>query len=302
MVIFSRLGKKGNLGNQLFQIASTIGIAERHKKSFGFPQWKYATYFAKALPSYDENLPYQPVTEKEYKTNSITAEYIDYDLSDWFQSENYFNREKLVVKHYLKFNEEFYKNLKIKNQLLFSKRSVLISVRRGDFVNHPHYYQLSYRYYILALLHNFPDYQKRNLIFTSDDINYCKTHFSHFKNAYFVQEEAIKQLVLGTMCDDFIISNSTFSWWQAWLGEKDKSKIIRPVKNYRGKFSKKNNDKDFFPKRWECFNHTYRLLPITYLPIVINAESERIKNYIHYNFSHYKYKLGQLLRKKINKI
>ena len=45
MVVFSLLEKKGNLGNQLFQIASTIGIAKKNKTPFAFPNWKYADYF-----------------------------------------------------------------------------------------------------------------------------------------------------------------------------------------------------------------------------------------------------------------
>jgi hypothetical protein len=39
MITYSNLGKKGDLGNQLFQIASIIGIAENNHQEYCFPIW-----------------------------------------------------------------------------------------------------------------------------------------------------------------------------------------------------------------------------------------------------------------------
>jgi len=50
MITFSKLEKKGHLGNQLFQIASTIGIAKSNGQEFGFPKWSYNFYFQNELP------------------------------------------------------------------------------------------------------------------------------------------------------------------------------------------------------------------------------------------------------------
>ena len=36
---FSQLGRYGRFGNQLFQIASTIGIAKKLRYNFAFPKW-----------------------------------------------------------------------------------------------------------------------------------------------------------------------------------------------------------------------------------------------------------------------
>src|SRR3984957_1804634 len=44
------LGQLGRLGNQLFQIAATIGIARRNDCPFIFPPWPYAKYFEFPIP------------------------------------------------------------------------------------------------------------------------------------------------------------------------------------------------------------------------------------------------------------
>ena len=49
MITFSKLGKHGNLGNQLFQIAALIGFSEKYKCDLVIPEWKYAQYFEHPL-------------------------------------------------------------------------------------------------------------------------------------------------------------------------------------------------------------------------------------------------------------
>jgi hypothetical protein len=252
MITYSKLGTRGNLGNQLFQIASVIGMAEKYKHGYFFPNWNYSKCFKNQLPVSYTDETFKIVKEKKYTHYEWDLGTENYDIDGWLQSEKYFNIKK--TKEIFQF-ENFSLDLYEKYRFLFTKKTILISVRRGDFVNHPFYFQLSYLYYLKALLKNFPDWEERNLIFTSDDIGYCKYHFSFLKNSFFLEQlTAIEQLALGSKFDDFIISNSTFSWWIAWLGEKEGSKIIRPVKNFRGEFAKQNDDSDYFPERWISFD------------------------------------------------
>ncbi|WP_157823410.1 alpha-1,2-fucosyltransferase [Olleya sp. 1-3] len=271
MIIYSNLGKKGNLGNQLFQIASTLSIAKQSNQDYGFPEWQYYNSFINKLPSVPIKKEFNIIREVGFDYNELILPNGDYNLNGWFQSEKYFDRDN--VKKQFEFKPELIESVKVKYKNELSKKHILISVRRGDFVNNPYYFQLDYKYYFLAITTQFSDWEERNLIFTSDDINYCKKHFSFLANAMFVEKTtAIEQLVLGSLCNDFVISNSTFSWWLAWLGEKEDSKIIRPIQNFRGKFRIENDDKDYFPDRWVSFNpKRFKINPKFYV-LVIKAE------------------------------
>lgn len=290
MVVYSRLGSKGNFGNQLFQIASTIGIAIRNGQDFGFPEWKYAPSFSRKLPIYDLTLHYESVKEKKFHYSDLILENTNCDLNGWFQSEKYFHRE--TVKNYLRFKIEIVNEVKEKYKDVFVKKNILISVRRGDFVHHPYYYQLDYKYYFLAITTNFLDWRERNLIFTSDDIAYCKKHFRFLPNAVFIENATmIEQFVLGTMCDDYVISNSTFSWWQAWLGEKEHTKIIRPVQNFRGNFRLQNDDSDFFPNRWISFDADLYKIGIKNGSLIFRGEYYKFLDFLVYKIRIFKKKL-----------
>lgn len=252
MITYSKLGRKGNLGNQLFQIASTVGMAEKYGHDYFFSEWEYANFFKNDLPIFEMDDSFQVIKEKKIAYYEWDIGKQNYDLNGWLQSEKYFNEESIrKIFEWGSFSDQLLLNY----NFIFTKKTILVSIRRGDFVNHPYYYQVSHLFYFKGIVHNFPDWEERNIIFTSDDFSYCKYHFSFLKNSIFLDHlTPIEQLVLGSKCDDFVISNSTFSWWIAWLGEKNDSKIIRPIKNFRGKFADENNDSDYFPERWISFN------------------------------------------------
>lgn len=295
MITFSRIGKKGNLGNQMFQIASTIGIALKNNQEFSFPDWEYSKYFIGKFPEIQKNEIFKNVKEKSYKYKEFKLEMGNYDIDGWLQSEKYF--DKLFAKEIFLFEEQFVDSLLNNHKFLFNKKTILISIRRGDFINHPYYFQLSFKFYFLALIKNFPDWEERNLIFSSDDISYCKYHFSFLKNAFFLEKlTAIEQLALGSQCDDFVISNSTFSWWLAWLGEKENTKIIRPIKNFRDEFAIKNDDSDYFPSRWISFDDDSDSLGWKYYKLNVKAFYYNLLVNTRFRYSYYSKKVKNQLK------
>ena len=260
MLTYSRLGYRGNLGNQLFQIASLISLSKKHNHHYCIPKWRYSDCFDYAFNIGYSDESFSEIKEKKFEFHEWEITKGNFDLDGWFQTEKYFDKE--LGQNVFKFKDDLKNEVLIKNKHLFDKDCIVISVRRGDFVFHPNYYQIGFDYYLKALINCFPDYKDKNLLFTSDDINYCKSLFQFLPNAYFLDNHSpIEQLIIASECKDFIISNSTFSWWLVWFGEKETSKIIRPLKNFRGDYAKKNNDLDFFPERWEIFNDKDFIFP-----------------------------------------
>lgn len=290
MITFSKLGKKGNLGNHLFHIASTAGLAKKHRQEYGFPEWEYEKYFTFNFPKKPENLDFQYIKEKYYHFYEWDLKNGNFDIEGWIQSEKYFDIP--LTKELFQFKPELTDRLKNDYHYLFDKKNILITVRRGDLIAHPFYFQISYKFYFLALIKYFSDWKERNLIFTSDDISYCKYHFGHLPNSFFLENiTPIEQLALGSQCDDFIISNSTFSWWVAWLGEKPKTKIIRPFKKFRGKKGMIDNEKDFFPERWIVFDHRTQRVPIRYWKLILKSETFLFKKFIYNKMRGIKYRI-----------
>jgi hypothetical protein len=270
------------LGNQLFQIASTIGLSVKNEQDFVFLNWKYQAYFKNKLPLLDTVFPdFINIEEKGYHYQEWDLQNKNYDLSGWLQTEKYF--DTVLTKHYFEFSDSVIDRVKSLYSSIFDKRTILLSIRRGDFVNHPDYFQLPINYYLNSLSQFFPDWESCNLIVLSDDIKYCKFHFSFLENAFFGSglNEA-EQLCLGSMCDDFIISNSTFSWWTAWLGEKKDSKVIRPLKNFDGLKSQELDDKDYYPERWIKYDHLKDKVKLQDIVFDIKTDKNRkeIEGYI----------------------
>lgn len=299
MITFLNLGKKGNLGNQLFQIASTIGIAESNNHRFCFPDWQYSKYFEYDFPIMIER-EWTVIQEERFNFYNWEIGEGNYSLNGWLQSEKYF--QNISVRDIFKFKDDFLTDVEKKAGNLVFDNPIVISVRRGDFVCSPYYYQLTYKYYLAALCNFFPDFEKRKLLFISDDINYCKKQFSSLKNAVFLENYSpMEQLVLCSKFDDFVISNSTFSWWVAWLGEKESSKIIRPIKNFDGSFVEKYNEIDYFPSRWIKFDYLNFKLPLKYYKIIIYGEFNNLRDKLSYNKAQFIISLKKKIKRLISK-
>jgi hypothetical protein len=281
MMTFSRLGhpRRGRLGNQLFQIASTIGLATKHGHDAVFPAWEYAEYFEAPWPTAGR-LEVKTVLERHFHydpTGFTGAEH--YDVDGWRQSLKYWEHCEDRVRAQFKFKANFLAHIKRKFGKALARPTIAISVRRGDFVGNPNYAQLPPAYYYLALLDMFPNWRESNVILFSDDMGYCRVHFEGLPNVFFADGlNGIEQLALMSMCNDFIVSNSTFSWWGAYLGEKFGTRVIRPRHVFDGP-QKALSEHDYWPDRWEMLDHgaaRLNLSDVTFtIPIYIDHPHRR---------------------------
>lgn len=224
MLTFSQLGKWGRLGNQMFQIASTIGIATKNYSYYGFPKWEYQEYFKNPLPVFTEELPR---LEIPWGYHDIIEDNVD--LHGYLQSEKYFEHCKGLVRHYFKF----------KDTLQMPENSVSLHVRRGDYDDNCHPL-LGMEYYEKAL-----KLVSGTVYIFSDDIEEAEKMLgSSF--IYVKGNDPIKELQMMSLCKQHIIANSSFSWWGAWLGG---GKTIAPKRWFGENYL---NPKDIYTKNMIC--------------------------------------------------
>jgi len=173
-------------------------------------------------------------------------------ITGYFQSEKYFIHYKKIILKLLRFPKT--NNILLQNYLglIKNKNSVAIHIRRGDYWNNPKvkYFHgiLGENYYKKSI--SYVNQRVKNPLFFifSDNINLVKSTF-FFKNKKYIfmdTKSSFSDLYLMSNCKHFIIANSTFSWWGAWLS-KNKHKIVcAPKKWVRAKIP----THDIIPESW----------------------------------------------------
>lgn len=234
---FSRLGDFGRFGNQLFQIASTIGLALKNGHDFEFPLWDYQHLFLHSLPLANyENKKYDILLEKTTKYSDYSdkiKENKNYDLIGYFQSYKYFDEYRKDIEYYFTLKSEWIFNI---------ENSVSIHVRRTDYLSLQHVHPVLDIDYYFKAIEVFP--KDFNFYVFSDDIDWCKENFpSHFN---FINNSIIKDFSYMKNCKHNIIANSSFSWWAAYLNS-NKDKIIVAPKVY---VLNEDNVDDRIPEGW----------------------------------------------------
>jgi hypothetical protein len=90
------------------------------------------------------------------------------------------------------------------------------------------------------------DYNK--LYVFSDEIEWCKTNLNFDRMVFMEGRNGIEDMRLMGFCKHNIISNSSFSWWAAWLNQ-DPSKIVVAPKLWFGPQANLNTS-DIIPDEW----------------------------------------------------
>ena len=243
----------GRLGNQLFSVASTIGIAIDNKCSYGFPVWSNNYLFKNKLPGlapgqgeiYKEgSFDYTPVIIPP----GINFLYLD----GYFQSDKYFKNAEQTVRTALTFKDKFVQP--VKDSLNNITDTCSIHVRRGDYLKYPDIHvQQPESYWYDAQLKAEAHTNINTYIVISDDINWCKENKQLFtktnKRVLFMQgRNDIDDFIMMSLCNHNIITNSTFSWWAAWLNS-NKDKVVIMPKQWFGK-NGPTEGKDLYVEGW----------------------------------------------------
>ena len=90
----------------------------------------------------------------------------------------------------------------------------------------------------------------RNVIVFSDDPVWCKEQSIFSSDRFMVAEgnDNRYDLCLMSLCKDFIIANSSFSWWGAWLANR--GGVVAPARWFGEGYTAKNDTRDIVPSNW----------------------------------------------------
>jgi len=234
-VTFSRLGHYGRLGNQLFQIAATLGIAVRNRCDAVFPPWSIAEQFACGLPQASVIAPARVRVEETFAYQDIKITEPT-DLVGHFQSERYFKHCEAAIRRLFCPAPPLFDHAERQFRRAVGgmpqENTCSIHVRRGDYVGDRCFADLAAGDYYERAFATFPP--RTVFLMFSDDIAWCRHRFRGGNLVFMETQPSIIDLIMMSMCANHIIANSTFSWWGAWLNPRPDKTVIAPKSWFGG--------------------------------------------------------------------
>lgn len=253
----------GRIGNVLFQLAAAATLAQKHQSQLiAIPStYKVAEPDNCSLYAYLHQFRYTILRNIDIRSSFAGVHYtytepffhytpIEYspqmNINGYFQSEKHIDPP--LVRRLFKIDGCTHSRLRqAYGEILNLPEITSINVRRGDYVRLQDQFTicpLSYYNKAIDLIGRDKPY-----LITSDDLDWCRANFTNGRFHFAAYTNPTYDLYLQSMCKHNIISNSTFSWWGAWLNENPKKIIIAP-RQWFGPANAHLNTKDLIPDTW----------------------------------------------------
>ena len=275
-ITFSNLGESGGMCSQLQSYASLLAVAKANNKEVVFSKSMFdkgcgikifdlLKIYPNIKPdSFFKDFKLKPINfhTTSYDETLFNLDESNYDLSGRFDLYTYWYNDIKEKIDTWEFQTDIIHNARLRlekiKEKLGNKPTVSIHIRRGDYTL-PQNQILNIvdeDYYVKALTQNFLPINDYNFLVFSNDIEYAKTQLEG-DNVYFVEPKGIdsysytssekEDLALLSLCDHHIITNSTYSWWGAYLSKSPNKKIICPTNWLKGPSFMNGNH---FPSNW----------------------------------------------------
>jgi len=264
MLAFNHLGRMGQLGNQMFQFAAVKGIARHRGYDFMIPKHEVTLSRSGNKNGCELFLPFEPNVDNigMFQTENFIIEthfHFSQELFDtcqdnaslagYFQTPKYFNHIEDEIRKDFTFKDEIKDPCESMIEIL--NKPIALHIRRGDYINHAaHMYNQKLDYYKDALEYFGDD---RQILIFSNDTKWCKEQEMFQESRFFMSESgsSYSDMCLMSLCHSFIIANSTFSWWPAFLATNEDKKVIYPKQWFSlTGYAKDYNVSDLFPEEW----------------------------------------------------
>ena len=154
-------------------------------------------------------------------------------LGGYYQNYRYIDNGVENLREILRFPEYVLSdnNTYISSQIKSCACPIAVHIRRGDYVNSMHdVIKPNYFYQSINILKEKLANLTPVFFIFSNDLDYCRTILNKIEGRFIYvdgnnNDNGEHDMALMSQCRHFIISNSSFSWWPAWLAE-DKDKIV----------------------------------------------------------------------------
>ncbi len=167
-------------------------------------------------------------------------------LDGYFQSERYFEGMRDILRKELQLQKPLNMDDAYLSKLKNTKNSICLHIRLGDYLNHPLHAVCTKEYYIEAMKKLSDELEEPVFYVFSNDVELAKEMCQEYE-CVFEPEGYMDYEVLHIMalCDHFILSNSSFSWWAQFLSMNDTKKVIVPDRWFNGEVPTDIWDDDF---------------------------------------------------------
>ena len=157
-------------------------------------------------------------------------------LDGYWQSETYFKDFREDILRIFNFDDliDKKKNINLLKEINLSN-DICLNIRRTDHLNSDELNVMSSEYYEKSINYFLKKNSDAKFFIFSDDIEWCKKKFNNSKRFRIIDHEYAGRkfknyLYLMSNFKNFIIPNSTFAWWGAWLSNKEDKIVVVPKK------------------------------------------------------------------------
>lgn len=279
----------GGLGNQLFQIAAALSMAQKvGAEEVRALRIGFANHYSLEKLNFPNKLQIKKASNfevlnwnlKNFLTNRLKLDNIaalmgaykstevgfqalpqrfhsrrNLYVFGYFQSWRYCKPDSMILG--LKTESPWLRKLTVE---LEQSNPIVIHIRLGDYVQAKHVFGLLSTDYYLNALKLFPASTENNPVWVfSNDIPAAKEYFEEMSGQYYryinepEDSDPIEILTLMSRASKIVIANSTFSWWAAWLGNREKV-VVAPIPWYMNT----REPKDLIPNTWNRIQATWK--------------------------------------------
>lgn len=248
--------KDCGFGNQMFEVAAAYGIARRtgchlrwswepsrlrkfELEPLGFAHTKHEDVTILAHRLGQGNIKQVQEIERRIRLTKLAK----FAVSCPFQEEACFDEDQTIP------HEFFRPNLTpLPLEVPEGATPVGVQVRRTDYVGHSRLDVVTPQYFHNAMERMADLVDKPHFFIVSDDHNWCRHRFGNLPNVTVMPpQDSVTGMRTLIACEAHIISNSTFGWWGAWLGEKGPVLVPEVWHQIEGSYG----DWHIVPERWQ---------------------------------------------------